>query len=57
MTDQIYSMEITLKGQPRVLTIRVSEKFMDIMLTDLKGKQIEYMRQEGNRISLEKPGK
>jgi hypothetical protein len=50
-------MEITLKGQPRILTIRVAEKFMDIMLTDLKGNQIEYMRQEGNRISLEKPGK
>jgi len=57
MTDETYSMEITLKGQPRILTIRVSEKFMDIMLTDLKGNQIEYMRQEGNRISLEKPGR
>ena len=57
MPDKIYSMEITLKGQPRILTIRVSEGFMDIMLTDLSGNEIEYLRQEGDKISLEKFGR
>ena len=50
MPEETYSMEITLKGQPRILTIRVSGDSMDVILTDLQGNKIEYMRQEGNKI-------
>ena len=55
MANDTYSMEITLKGQPRILTIQVTDKSMDIMLTDLTGNEIEYLHQEGNKIKIEKP--
>lgn len=55
MANNIYSMEITLKGQPRILTIQVSEKSMDIMLSDMQGNEIEYLSQQGNKIKIEKP--
>ncbi|MBI2079490.1 hypothetical protein HYT84_01900 [Candidatus Micrarchaeota archaeon] len=52
MVDQIYTMKITLKGEPRVLTIRVGESGMDVMLTDKSGKELEYFKQEGNQIGF-----
>jgi hypothetical protein len=55
MDEEVYSMEITFKGKPRILTIRVSDGFMDVMLTDLKGNEIEYLKQEGKNITIEKP--
>lgn len=57
MADNIYTMKITLKGEPRVLTVRVGEKGMDIMLTDLKGNEIEYFKQEGATVSFSKSKK
>ena len=54
MAKEVYSMEITLKGEPRRLTISVADGSMDIMLTDLQGNQIEYLKQEGSRILIEK---
>lgn len=50
MPEETYSMEITLKGQPRILTIQVSGDSMDIILTDLQGNKIEHMHQEGDKI-------
>jgi hypothetical protein len=50
--ETLYSMEITLKGQPRILTIGVSEKSMVITLTDLKGNEIETVLQEKGKISI-----
>ncbi|HIH22699.1 MAG: hypothetical protein AABW86_02075 [Candidatus Micrarchaeota archaeon] len=57
MPDHIYSMKITLKGEPRVLTIRVGDKGTDVLLTDGKGKTIEYFKQEGSKVTITKPKK
>ncbi len=50
-------MKITLKGEPRVLTIRVGDKGTDVLLTDGKGKTIEYFKQEGSKVTITKPKK
>ncbi len=55
--ETLYSMEITLKGQPRILTIGVSEKSMIVTLTDLKGKEIETVLQEKGTLSIAQPKK
>jgi hypothetical protein len=55
MESEVYSMELTFKGKPRILTIRISGEAMEIMVSDLQGNQIEYIKQEGNNITIEKP--
>jgi len=50
--EEVYSMEITLKGQPRILTIAVSEKSMVVTLTDLQGNELETYMQQGNKITV-----
>ncbi|MBI5051277.1 hypothetical protein HZC08_00815 [Candidatus Micrarchaeota archaeon] len=52
MADNLYTMKITLKGEPRVLTIRLGEKGMDVILSDLKGKMIESFQQDGSKIMV-----
>jgi hypothetical protein len=50
--ETIYSMKLTFKGEPRILTIAVSEKALVTMVTDEKGKEIETIRQEGDKITI-----
>ena len=53
MEQGIYSMQITLRGRPAILTLRDSGNSFEIMLTDKLGKQIEYLKQEGNKVTLQ----
>ena len=55
-SDKVYTMKIELKGQPRILTIRVTGKGLDIMLTDPQGNMIEYFKQDGVNVSVSGPG-
>lgn len=41
----MYSVAITLNGTPRILTIVLGPKSLDVMLTDLKGTPIEHLEQ------------
>jgi hypothetical protein len=50
--ETIYTMKLTLKGEPRLLTIAVSEKALVTMVTDDKGNEIETIRQEGDKITI-----
>lgn len=52
MSEKIYTMKVTLKGEPHILTVRIGNEYMDIMLTDDKGNMVEYLKQEGNTITV-----
>ena len=51
----IYSMEVTLKGKPRILSLRASNSYMDVALTDLEGKLIQYYKQDGSKVIITTP--
>jgi hypothetical protein len=52
--EQIYSVEITLKGKPVILTIGIGEKAMVVSLADRQGNAIEDVRQEGSQVVINK---
>jgi hypothetical protein len=50
--ETIYSVEITLKGKPVILTIGIGDKAMVVSLADRQGNAIEDVRQEGSQIVI-----
>lgn len=50
--EEVYSMEITLKGERRLLTVAISEKSLVVTLTNMKGDDIATYMQQGNKITV-----
>jgi len=48
----VYSMEISLLGQPRFLTFQVSKDSLTVMLSDREKNPIQTAIQKGNQINL-----
>lgn len=48
----VYSMEISLLGQPRFLTFQVSRDSLTVMLSDREKNPIQTAIQKGNQINL-----
>lgn len=46
----VYSMELTIKGEQRILSIKASANSLEFMLTNMQGKRLEYIKQQGNRL-------
>ncbi|MFA6530689.1 MAG: hypothetical protein WCT31_03075 [Candidatus Micrarchaeia archaeon] len=51
---KIYSVMANLEGQPLVLTLKISQKRMEMMLTDKNGSLLEHVYQEGNVMNFTK---
>ena len=47
--QKIYSVSVTLDGRPRILTVRVGEKFTELSLADLEGNILEVVRQDDGK--------
>lgn len=47
--QKIYSVQVTLDGRPRIITMRVGENFSEVSLADLKGNVLEVIREEESR--------
>jgi hypothetical protein len=47
--QKIYSISASLYGRPRIITVRVGEKFMEISLANSKGRVLEIIRQEDRK--------
>lgn len=44
--NEVYSVKIMFRGKPMVLTMRVGKDIMDMTLTDINGRVIEYIGQK-----------
>ena len=48
--EEIYSVAVFLKSRPRILTLKIGEGSLEMLLTDKRGKEIEYLTHEGSMI-------
>ena len=55
--SQVYSMKVNFKGKPMILTVRVGKDIMDMTLTDMNGKVMEYIGQKGDKVEFTKAKK
>lgn len=55
LDEKIYTMKISLAGgEERVLTMRTAPQSFEVMLTDATGKLMEYVKQEGNKLNIQR---
>ena len=47
--QKIYSVKVTLDGRPRIMTVRVGDKFTELSLADLDGNVLEVVREEDGK--------
>jgi hypothetical protein len=48
--EDIYSVEASLNRVKRILTLKVSDKSTEMMLSTPDGREVEYMRESGGEI-------
>ncbi|HNT60509.1 MAG TPA: hypothetical protein PKJ97_00860 [Candidatus Bilamarchaeaceae archaeon] len=48
----VYSVEASLDRARRVLTLRVSDHSTEMMLSDSRGREMEYIRESGGEIAI-----
>lgn len=54
MGEQVYTMKVIFKGKPRILTVRVSNDSLELLLTDKGGQPIEYTVQKGRTLQFQR---
>lgn len=47
--QKIYSIRVMLDNRPRIITVRVGEKFTELSLADKDGNVLEVARQEDGK--------
>ncbi len=47
--ENVYSVKVIMEGKPRIITVRVGDKFAELSLADQKGNIIEVLRQEDGK--------
>ncbi len=53
MADQdVYSVEVTFNRQRMLLTLRVDDRSTEMLLTDSRGNEVEFLRHTGKEIEV-----
>ena len=55
--NKVYSVKVMFKGKPMILTMRVGKDVMDMTLTDMSGKEIEYIGQNKKQLAYRRDEK
>ncbi len=50
--SRVYSVKVTFKGQPYILTMKAGQNSLDMLLTDLKGSIVEHVYQDGSKAGF-----
>ena len=50
--QDIYSVEVTFNRQKLLLTLRVDDRSTEMLLTDSRGNEIEFLRHTGREIEV-----
>ncbi len=55
--QRIYSIQATLDGRPRIITMRVGDQFSEVSLADASGNILEVVREgDGRGITMSRTG-